>query len=80
MYVKGGCINKWSPVNLWGYSRSIEVGGPQHREAESCLNVFNLPKGAGFMIMSLREACRITCSPSSNERRHCCVTPKIQDM
>ena len=58
----------------------LEVGGPQHREAKSCLIVFNLPKGAGFIVMSLREACRITGSPSSNEHRHCCVTLKIQDM
>ena len=36
--------------------------GPQHREAKSCLKVFNLPKGAGYVVMSLREACVITCS------------------
>ena len=80
MQVTGRCINKWSPVNLWGYSGSIEVGGLQHREAKSCLNVFNIPKGAGFVVMSLRAACRITGSPSSNGHQHCCVTLKLQDV
>ena len=36
------------------------------------------PKGAGYVVMSLREACVITGSLSSKyEHRHCCVTLKM---
>ena len=57
------------------------MDGPQHREAKSCLKVFNLPKGAGYVVMGLREACVNTGSLSSKkEHRNCCITLKIQDM
>ena len=48
--------SSWSTANLWNCSRSTEVHGSQHREAKSCLKVFNLPKGAGYVVLSLREA------------------------